>query len=127
MESAGSEKEPLWISVQAELRCFASLVPLLQAEWMLPWCERVFSYDSSKFGWGVTSSIWPRERAAASGRLRERGRFRLAPSGCSARLSALTADRQTGARTVQADGTLTSRGRRQRQPPSADHNSQAVE
>ena len=100
MDVAGSEKQTLWVAVREELRCFAGLVPLLKSSWMLPWSSRAFCYDSSKEGWGVTSAQLDPVEVAEIGRTREKSRFRLAPSGASARQSAQSADPHTGCRLV---------------------------
>eukprot|EP00438_Fugacium_kawagutii_P024261 Skav223122 [mRNA] locus=scaffold419:830256:833692:- [translate_table: standard] len=89
IKSHYNHSTPLWASVQAELRAFCGLLPLLKADWLRPWCEQVTVSDASEEGYGVCCSSWKSSAVAQVGRCPERERFkRLGPH--SARESALT-------------------------------------
>ena len=80
---------PLWKSCRDELQAFPGALPLLSADWRLPWNGEVYSVDSSSFGYGVCTSGWPSERVADVARVSERSRFRRMRGGPSAREHAL--------------------------------------
>ena len=62
----------------------AALLPLLVADWTLPWSEHVLCTDASESGFGAVHSQWSLPDVKTAGRVLERARFRRRP-GHSAR------------------------------------------
>ena len=70
------ERAELWQSVREEMEGFLGLMIFLRSSWERQWMPLVYQTDASPSGYGVATSMWTREDAAAVGRILE-SRFRL--------------------------------------------------
>ena len=75
----------LWASARQEIWAFLGLMPLVVAEWSLPWSPVVLCYDSCPEGRGFCCSEWDPEDVARAGRVVERLRFKRRYGGRPAR------------------------------------------
>ena len=78
----------LWESVRGELQAFRDILPMIEADWTLPWNPHVTVTDASNSGFGECTGVWDARVVAQHGRLQERSRFRR--GAVSARAHALT-------------------------------------
>ena len=87
MQSLYNVPGELWNSVRQELAAFKAVLPLMVADWKLPWNNLVLCSDSSMNGFGCSHSFWSLEDVMAVGRVQERSRYRFEAGG--ARVHAL--------------------------------------
>ena len=52
------EAAPLWRSVREELQTFRDILPMIQADWDLPWNRHVTVTDASDAGFGECTGVW---------------------------------------------------------------------
>ena len=70
------KKQPLWNSVQKEMRWIWSLLPLLVARADRELSSTVYAYDASLTGVGICAGEWEPKEVDRHAKLRERARFR---------------------------------------------------
>ena len=84
-----------------EFRHFRGLLALCSPDWTRRWSTHVTASDAGESGFGIATSVWPKNIVAGCGRTTERSRFKRIP-GSSARVHALEA-----AGFAQVDGKWT--------------------
>ena len=93
----------LWPTVREELEAFLGLMPLLEADWTRSWDPVVSAYDSSSYAYGVTTAVWDPAVVASTGRVPERGRFRLVGQLAARRAALQSAGEAWAAMTLEDD------------------------
>ena len=79
------EPQPIWETVRKELLAFAGLMPLIVADWTLPWSSTAYISDASPYGFAFAVADLGVAACSKMGRVRERSRFLMDDASAHAR------------------------------------------